>query len=146
MSGAVLFGVFGLKSDKHAIFRYYKTNRHAAIGDKPVTLRTDWLNLRPFVFLRPTPVWFTHRLFSSLPIKMVDDPKFWNFSGTYYGCWYLIFSWGRTDIFIGKSSDVHYPDIATILSITVNQKHRNSTVLCLPYTNNLKRFLLIGNS
>jgi hypothetical protein len=54
ISRAVLFGIFGLKSDKHAIFCYCKTKRHAAIGDKPFTLRTDWLNLRPFVFLRPT--------------------------------------------------------------------------------------------
>jgi hypothetical protein len=56
MSCAVLFGVFGLKCDKHAIFCYYRTKRHAATGDKTITLRNDWLNLRPFVFLRPAPV------------------------------------------------------------------------------------------
>jgi len=55
MSRAVFFGVFGWKSDKHAIVRYYKSKRHAAVGDKTVTLRTDWLNLRPFLFFRPTP-------------------------------------------------------------------------------------------
>ena len=80
MSRAVFFRVFCLKCDKHAIVCYYKTKRHAAIGDKTVTLRTDWLNLRSFVFLRQTSAWFTHRLFSSFPIKMVDDPKIWNFS------------------------------------------------------------------
>jgi hypothetical protein len=55
MSRAVFFGVFGFKSDKRAIVCYYKTKRHAGIGDKTVTLRTDWLNLHPFVFLLPTP-------------------------------------------------------------------------------------------
>ena len=55
MSRAAFFGVFGLKSDKHAIVYYYKTKRHAAIGEKTVTLRTDWLNLHFFIFLRPTP-------------------------------------------------------------------------------------------
>jgi len=142
MSRAVLFGVFCLKSDKQATFCYYKTKGHAAIGDKPVTLRTYWLNFRLFVFWRPTPVWFTRKLFSSLPVKMVGDPKIWNFSETYFNFCYIIISWYCTDIFIGKSFDVHYPDIATVLSIPVNHKHPKSTVLCLPYTNHLKRFYL----
>jgi hypothetical protein len=55
MSRAVFFGAFRLKSGNHAIVCYYKTKRHAAIGDKTVTLRTDWLNLRSFVFLQQTP-------------------------------------------------------------------------------------------
>jgi len=142
MSRAVFFGVFGFKSDKRAIVCYYKTKRHAGIGDKTVTLRTDWLNLHPFVFLLPTPAWFTDRLFSSLPIKMVNDPKIWNFSEIYFSCLYLIISWNRTGSVIGKSFDVHYPDIATFLSIPVNHTFRNSTVLCLPYTNHLKRSYL----